>query len=225
MKRVALFICLVAFITVTLSACGTGIQSFNFNDVTMVELTRGSDGMIVNITDTEQLEKLVQLFNDNEFLRGDSVRSNPSWYTGSSYSFKFWNGNKTIGEIAVVNDHTIIHNNRFYSNATGAINLKFYEELMNGNGSAPNALLPQIMHDSIIYYYDGKGQMNEEFELVENHPTIKSTVPLSQVPQENGQANFNVEIGAPYGRHYGGIAVLWNGAWHYFVTMDVLVGD
>jgi hypothetical protein len=81
------------------------------------------------------------------------------------------------------------------------------------------------MHEGIIYYFDGNIPMSEELELDENHPTIKSTVPLSQVPQENGQANFNVDIGAPYGIHKGGIAVFWNNAWHYFVTTDMLVGE
>jgi hypothetical protein len=84
-----------------------------------------------------------------------------------------------------------------------------------------NALLPQIMHDGVIYYLDGNGPLDIEFELMENAPRIKSTVPLFQVPNENGQANFNIEIGAPYTSHDGGIAVFWNNAWMFFTSLDV----
>jgi hypothetical protein len=79
------------------------------------------------------------------------------------------------------------------------------------------------MHDGVLYGLDGNDPMDIEFELEDNHPTILSTVPLTEVPHENGQANFNIEVGAPYIRHEGGIAALWNGVWSFFIPFEQLV--
>ena len=88
--------------------------------------------------------------------------------------------------------------------------------------SPPNTYLPQIMHDGVIYYFDGNNPMNEEFELTEDAPRIQTTLSLSQIPTENGQANFG-EVGAPYIRYDDSIAVLWNNKWNHFVTMQELL--
>jgi len=48
---------------------------------------------------------------------------------------------------------------------------------------------------------------------------------LSQKPAVNGQANFNIELGAPYASYGAGYIVLWNGVWTVFVTeSDLLAG-
>jgi hypothetical protein len=87
---------------------------------------------------------------------------------------------------------------------------------------SPNSLLPQIMHDGIIYYLDSNGRMDAEFELSENAPRIMSVVPLSQVPSENRQANFG-EVDAVYTRHGNGLAISWNGYWTMFLPQVVPV--
>lgn len=89
----------------------------------------------------------------------------------------------------------------------------------------PDILIPQIMVDGIIYYYDGNGQMNTEFELMESTPRIQSWILETLAPQENGQVNFDVELGAPYVRYNGGIAVLWNNEWRFFVTLDTFTSN
>jgi len=87
----------------------------------------------------------------------------------------------------------------------------------------PSSYLPQIIFDGATYYLDSRGrQMNEEFELTEDTPRILSTVPLSQIPTENWQANFG-EAGAPCMRFDDGVAVLWNGIWRLFVSENELI--
>ena len=64
--------------------------------------------------------------------------------------------------------------------------------------------------------------MNIEFFLnPDDCPKIISTVPLSEIPKENGQANFG-EVGSLYTKHGSGVAVLWNGSWSLFATFDEL---
>ena len=124
--RLVAVVCLAASITLSLTACNDAIMSFDLDNITMVEMTNGSDGTIISIIDSDYLERLVQSFNDNEFLRGDSAGNRTGW----GYRFRFMSGDKMQAEIAVNTDNLIIYNNRFYHNGTGAIDLRFYEELL-----------------------------------------------------------------------------------------------
>ncbi len=83
---------------------------------------------------------------------------------------------------------------------------------------APNTVLPQVMLNDTIYYLDGGEKPGITIAESDYMGEIASTVPLTQVPTENGQANFNVEAGAPYAEYENGIVVLWNGEWTLFVV-------
>jgi len=91
--------------------------------------------------------------------------------------------------------------------------------------SAPNTLLPQIMVDGAIYYLNS--DYNSDISIDENSYSgyVMSTVPLSQIPTVNGQANFNVLIGSPYAKYENGIAVLWNDKWTSFTVNDGKTGS
>jgi hypothetical protein len=84
--------------------------------------------------------------------------------------------------------------------------------------SAPNTFLPQVMLNDTIYYLDGGKKPDITIAESDYLGEIASTVPLTQVPIENGQANFNVDAGAPYAEYENGIVVLWNGEWTLFVV-------
>ena len=89
----------------------------------------------------------------------------------------------------------------------------------DANAPSPNTYLPQIKIDDTIYYLEGNE--NPGIEIAENESIgeVLSTVPLSQQVTENGQANFNVEVGAPYAKYGDGIVVLWNDKWTLFVKI------
>ncbi|MBQ6540704.1 MAG: hypothetical protein IJL71_06745 [Oscillospiraceae bacterium] len=78
----------------------------------------------------------------------------------------------------------------------------------------PNALLPTIMYEGKLYH------LTDQEIPVEIDPseivTADSTVPLSQLPTENGQANFD----ATYAVTDSGLAVLWGSEWVLFVADD-----
>ena len=91
---------------------------------------------------------------------------------------------------------------------------------------APNTYLPQIMHNGVIYYFDSRRQFDIELSPSFDAPKITSTVPLSQVPQENGQANFEGSdfggFGSLYTPYNDGLLVYWNDRWAYFVPLEQL---
>jgi hypothetical protein len=88
---------------------------------------------------------------------------------------------------------------------------------------SPNAYLPQIMIDGVIRYLKGEQPLSDDISESEYLGEITSIVPLTQIPTLNEQANFDVEIGAPYAKYGEGIAVMWNGKWMLFVTEDNLL--
>jgi hypothetical protein len=80
------------------------------------------------------------------------------------------------------------------------------------------------MHDGVMYHLDSKAENDIEFELTEDTPRIKSTVSLTQIPQENGQANFG-DVDAPYVVFEDGLFVLWNNKWTHFITIEQLTSS
>jgi len=91
--------------------------------------------------------------------------------------------------------------------------------------SGSNTILPQIMHNGVIYYYVN-GQFDIEVSQTFDAPTIKSTVSPTQVPREDGQANFEPGdfggAGAVYVEYGHGLLVYWNDTWAWFVTLELL---
>jgi hypothetical protein len=166
-KMVALGIT-IFFFFFSLKACNDGIMVFNLKDITMVEITNGSDGTTVNITDADYLVRLVQSFNGNEFLRGDSAKN----YTGWSYRFRFISDDKSQAEIFVNTDNVIIYNNRFYHNGSGAIDFRFYNELLSETDDIVNykILLALLEANGFSYEEVGTSSIAESFLSVSSKP-------------------------------------------------------
>ncbi len=95
----------------------------------------------------------------------------------------------------------------------------------SNGASAPNTFLPQVMLNDTIYYLDGGKKPDITIEQSDYLGEIASTVPLTQVPTENGQANFDAEVGAPYAEYENGIVVLWNDEWTLFVDKTELLKE
>lgn len=62
----------------------------------------------------------------------------------------------------------------------------------NNIPDTPNALVPAVMYDGVIYCTTGK-QIPAEVDESAILGTVTSVVPLSQWPKEEGQANFGEE--------------------------------
>jgi hypothetical protein len=84
--------------------------------------------------------------------------------------------------------------------------------------AAPNARQPSIMVDDVYYFISG---INANVEIDESDylGKITSTVPLSEIPVENGHSNF-VAVGTPYAEYENGIIALIEGKWVIFEVWD-----
>lgn len=82
----------------------------------------------------------------------------------------------------------------------------------------PNTQVPSVMHDGVIYRTTGK-QMPGEVDESAILGYIQSVVPGSQLPKEEGQANFPGE-GAPYAMTIDGLVVLVDNEWTLFQPLD-----
>jgi len=87
----------------------------------------------------------------------------------------------------------------------------------DSNVEAPNTYLPQIMLNDTFYFLSGDEAPIVEISENDYLGRITSTVPLSQRPTQNGQANFDADD-APYALFENGIVVLWNGEWSLFLS-------
>ncbi len=85
--------------------------------------------------------------------------------------------------------------------------------------STPDVLVPAVMYNGEIYCSTGRqlaGEVAPEAIVGE----ITSTVPLSQWPTEEGQANFD-GLGHPYAVTSDGLLVTVDNEWTLFELRDV----
>ena len=78
----------------------------------------------------------------------------------------------------------------------------------------PNAMAPSIMYEGSLYRTTGKAipaEVDESAIVGE----ISSVVPLSQLPTEDGEANFG-QIGDPFAITSDGLLVIMNHEWVLF---------
>ena len=78
----------------------------------------------------------------------------------------------------------------------------------------PNAMVPSIMYEGSLYRTTGKAipvEVDESAIVGE----ISSVVPLSQLPSNDGEANFG-QIGDPYAITSDGLLVIMNHEWVLF---------
>jgi len=212
--KIAVAVCVFVFAAIMLAACGA--ITFKINDITRIELTDGNTGDIVEITDTDVIQELIRPFNENEFKKGESTKNQAGW----SYRLNFYQNDKLSTSIVIhgQDGNRISFNDFFYDTADSCIDTEYYRELLNKpEPQSPNALVPSIMIEGTLYLMSQKEKPGIEIADSDYLGVIKSTVPLSEWPTENGQANIDVE-GAPYAEYETGIVVLWNGEWTLFLT-------
>ena len=90
--------------------------------------------------------------------------------------------------------------------------------------ATPDTYLPSIMLDGVLYHLSDKGEMSGDVDPSAIQGEITSTVPLTQLPKEHGQANFG-SAGDPYAFTSDGLVVLFNNEWTLFVADDLTPAD
>ena len=102
-------------------------KTFSIENITKIELTDGNNGNTVDIIDQDQIQFLIQPFNNNEFRRGKSSTN----YTGWRYRLNFYQGNKITTQIIVNSTEQIDFEGRFYDIKNGSIDIEHYKELLS----------------------------------------------------------------------------------------------
>jgi hypothetical protein len=125
--KITIALCLVALL-ISLTACG-GTKTFNLKDITKVELQSGTTGDYIEITEQDQIQNLIQAFNENEFKKGESSKNHTGW----SYRLRFYQADKMTTEIVVLSSGRIDFNNSFYDTIEGAIDTEYIKGLLSDN--------------------------------------------------------------------------------------------
>ena len=82
----------------------------------------------------------------------------------------------------------------------------------------PDATIPLIMYEGNLYRTTGK-QIPAEVDGSAIVGYIKAVVPLSQLPSNEGEANFG-QVGDPYALTRDGLLVIVNNEWTLFELLE-----
>jgi len=121
------FVLVLALTMLLLTSCG--VKTFEFENTTKVELTNGTTGEMVEITDANQMQTLIKLFSENEFVKGKSASDSTGW----SYRIKFYQNEKIMVDITVLGDTSIIYSGYFYDIQSGTLDISCFDDLINSN--------------------------------------------------------------------------------------------
>lgn len=84
--------------------------------------------------------------------------------------------------------------------------------------NTPNATIQSIMYEGNLYRTTGK-QIPAEVDESAIVGYIDSVVPLSQLPSNEGEANFG-QVGDPYAITRDGLLVIVNNEWTLFELLE-----
>lgn len=124
MKRYIVFFLSLICIVITVGCNNASSIGNQLNNVSKIEIKSGSSGRSIEILDKEKIKTLIQPFADNKFEKGKSAKNHTGW----SYLLKFYEDNKLVTEITVMNKSQISFNGYFYK--TDNIDINQYEELL-----------------------------------------------------------------------------------------------
>lgn len=88
----------------------------------------------------------------------------------------------------------------------------------------PDSYPPSIMIDGVRYRLSDKGAVPGEVDPTAIQGEITSVVPLNQLPEEHGQANFG-SAGDRYAFTSDGLAVMFNNEWTLFEAEELTLDD
>lgn len=148
--KTAIMVCLLTLTALTLTACGG--KTFNLKNITKIELADGSNGNSVDIIEQDQIQALIQQFNDNVFKKSESSKNHSGW----SYRLRFFQDDKVKTEVVVMGSGRIDFEGSFYDIKSGTLDVNYYKELFseaamqNAPVKAPLLYVSLITHDSPV---------------------------------------------------------------------------
>lgn len=87
----------------------------------------------------------------------------------------------------------------------------------------PDAMIPAVMADDRLYFDTGYNSCMMRCGVLDGN--ITSSVSGTQLPEKNGEANFDGAEGFQYGADEGTIEVYMNNEWRVFATEEVRTTD
>lgn len=87
----------------------------------------------------------------------------------------------------------------------------------------PNTMIPAVMVDDMLYFDTGYISCMMRCGVLDE--MITSTVSKTQLPEKNGEANFDGAEGFQYGADEGTIEVYMNNEWRVFAKEEVRTPD
>lgn len=128
MKK-CLALVLILMLALSMVGCSEKSLTFGIGDASKIELRSGTDGTVIEITDTEEVKHITDNINALTFSRGESSKD----YSGWSYSLKWYDSeNALMDEIIVMSEYQIDYNGYFYSGmeADNEIDLAYFDRLL-----------------------------------------------------------------------------------------------
>ena len=126
-KFVASFLVLV--LALSMAGCSEKGMKFDIGEASKIELRSGTDGTVIEITNTEDIKHITDNINAMTFSRGESSKDHSGW----SYSLKWYDSENTLMEgIAVMSEYQIDYNGYFYKGmeADNEIDLAYFDRLL-----------------------------------------------------------------------------------------------
>ena len=126
-KSVASFLVLV--LALSMVGCSEKSMKFNIGEASKIELRSGTDGTVIEITNTEYIKHITDNINVLTFSKGESSKNHSGW----SYSLKWYDSENTLmEEIVVISEYQIDYNGYFYKGmeADHKIDLAYFDRLL-----------------------------------------------------------------------------------------------
>ena len=126
-KFAALFLALV--LALSMAGCSEKSMKFDIGEASRIELRSGTDGAVIEITNTEDIKHITENINALTFSKGKSSKDHTGW----SYSLKWYDSENTLMEgIAVMSEYQIDYNGYFYKGmeADNEIDLAYFDRLL-----------------------------------------------------------------------------------------------
>ena len=189
------------------------VKTFSLESPQKITVTSIS-GEKIEVIDEDIKQQITDNITSIQFERGESSKDTNGF--GAMISWYDSNGD-VIETISVMSNDTIIYNNYFWTAINGSIDMEVInatlstdtEENISTDGVADYPAA--IMVNDTVYLMEGEPMPAEVDESAIIGYTESYT---GTFPENNGETNFNPELGMPYAQVEGGIAVLYKNEWY-----------
>ena len=200
---------------IILGGCSSSPKAKIFSIESPQKITVTSiSGEKIEVIDEDIKQQITDNITSIQFARGESSKD----ANGFGPMISWYNSNGDVIEIiSVMSNDTIIYNSYFWTAINGSIDMEVINATLStdtdeniatdGVADYPAA----IMVNDTVYLMEGDPMPAEVDESAIIGYTESYT---GTFPENNGETNFNPELGMPYAQVEGGIAVLYRNEWY-----------